>query len=267
MPNISRLIEAFLQPIGLLWFIHLIAALHFTRQRKWRRAAFFWIIAGFMSLIGSTSISSRLLASLERPYSARPLDAIPPGDAVVMLGGAVRASRHDPFGFEFGEGADRVLTAVEMIRRGKSQTLILGGGGGKRNEPVDEPWQEGPLLEGWLSAWGVGQAQVVRLKLSANTHEEALLVSELAKERQWKRIILVTSGYHMKRAEALFRKLGVPVVPVACDFLGLGALESKRPINPFPGADGFRQLELYLHEKIGWAYYRLRGWIDGGGAP
>jgi uncharacterized SAM-binding protein YcdF (DUF218 family) len=267
MPNLSKLLDALLQPIGFLWLIHLAVALRWTWQRKWRRAAFCWMVAGFISLIGSTSIPSRLLASLERPYRNRPLDEIPSCDAVVMLGGVCAKSEYESFGFDFGGAVDRVVAATEMIRQGKSQTLILGGGGGRRSEPRDEPWQEAPLLENWLTAWGVGKVQFIRLKLSSNTREEALQVRDLARERKWQRIILVTSAFHMRRAEALFQKLGVPVVPVACDFVGLNSLNMKGAFDPFPRLGGFLQLELYLHEKIGWVYYGLRGWVGGTATP
>jgi hypothetical protein len=68
----------------------------------------------------------------------------------------------------------------------------------------------------------------------------------------------VFAAFHLKRAVAVFRKQGVTVVPVGCDFHDNG-----KPCtwNLFPSQDRFALWSLYLHEKIGWWVYRWRGWI------
>lgn len=79
------------------------------------------------------------------------------------------------------------------------------------------------------------------------------------------RILLVTSAYHLRRAEAVFRKAGMDVIPVACDFVaGLAELESKPLFNPIPRPGGFDKMQLYMHEVIGWWVYRWRGWVGKG---
>ena len=86
----------------------------------------------------------------------------------------------------------------------------------------------------------------------------------LAAERGWKQILLVTSASHMRRAEAVFKKEGLRVIPVACNFEveGDDFKTVDGAFTPFPKLDGFVFLSRYLHEKIGWSLYRLRGWID-----
>ncbi len=261
MPDLSRIAEALVEPIGFLWLIHLIAALRWTWGRKWRPAFFCWFVAGILTAVGSTSWPKQLLAGLERPYAGQAMEKMAAGDVVVMLGGVLAASTHDTFGLDFGSAVDRVITAVELLRRGKASTLILGGGSGQRKTPDDSKYLEGPLLGHWLKTWGLTTSNVVLLTACRNTRDEALQVRDLAKERHWQRILLVTSAYHMKRAEAIFRNLDIPVVPVACDFAGMGGLENATPFNPVPKSDRFQQLDLFVHEMIGWYYYRLRGWV------
>ncbi len=257
--NLVRIVESILQPIGILWLGILAAAVWSLWRKNRGPALLLFLIAGVMAAIGSTSLVFHLLASLERPYAKPDVAALPAFDAVVMLGGTLSPSENDSLGFEVADSMDRSLTAIELIRQGKAKTLILGGGGGKTTSA--EPWTEGALLEQWIQRWNLGRVDFVRLAVSANTREEAVQVQSLARERQWNRIALVTSGYHMKRAEALFRKLDIPVTPVACDFVGLSALGRSRPFNPIPQADPFRKAELYFHEIIGWWYYRWRGWV------
>jgi uncharacterized SAM-binding protein YcdF (DUF218 family) len=109
--------------------------------------------------------------------------------------------------------------------------------------------------------WGAAPEATFDLGLCGNTHDEAVRMRELMQKHGWKRIFLVTSASHMRRAEGVFAKAGVPVVPVACDFQALGTPPSGLLARPFPGLAGMEQLDLYLHEKIGWWVYRWRGWI------
>jgi uncharacterized SAM-binding protein YcdF (DUF218 family) len=254
--------EPLLQPIGFLWLLHLLAALWMIRSRKWREATFCAAIAAVISIVGSTHFPARLLASLERPYAKQNLTNLPPCDAVVMLGGMLNASSGDLLGFDFGEPVDRVLTAVEVFKQKQASVLILGGGGGKSRLPPRGKWSEGEIMRAWLAKQGVTGTNVFPLRNCANTREEAVEIAALAKERQWKRILLVTSAYHMKRAGGLFANVGVPFEPVACDFVGLATLENQKRFSPFPKTGGFHHLDLFLHEWFGWLYYRLRGWVE-----
>jgi uncharacterized SAM-binding protein YcdF (DUF218 family) len=193
---------------------------------------------------------------LEKPYFHQDYSQLPAADAVVMLGGTLNPSRGDPFAFDFSAAADRAIAATEIIRRGKAKILVVGGSG----EPGGKS-QEGELLPSWLEAWKVQPAELVPLRASGDTHDEARQVEVLARERGWQRILLVTSASHMRRASATFLTLGVPVVPVACDFSGMSDLEGRHRLNLVPRGEGFRRIELYLHEVIGWYVYKWRGWI------
>jgi uncharacterized SAM-binding protein YcdF (DUF218 family) len=121
---------------------------------------------------------------------------------------------------------------------------------------------EGKRVESWLKTWNVASGEIVGLPACANTHEEALRSREVMAERHWTNAILVTSGYHMRRALATFRKEGINVHPVACDFEGLPMTEGE--ISGFrivPIVEHFKTLTLYMHEVVGWCYYKVRGWI------
>lgn len=259
----TPLFEPLLQPIGILWSIHVFAALWMARRKKWREAFFCAAIAVAIFSIGGTSIPTRLLATLERPYVNQNPKSLPAADAIVMLGGVLVPSRSDVFGFDLGEGADRAVTACELFKEKKAGMMILGGNGGRLRPPSATTWSEGELLKPWLASWGVTGTNIFQLHTCQNTREEAVEVAAIIQQKKWHRIILVTSAYHMKRASGLFSRLGIQFETVACDFIGLSFLENQKRLSLFPTANGFHHLELYLHEKIGWLYYRLRGWVGG----
>ena len=93
------------------------------------------------------------------------------------------------------------------------------------------------------------------------TQDEAVKVQVLAAEHHWKRILLVSSAFHLRRAEKVFTAKGLNIVPVGCDFQGMGMVESDRVWIPVPDLHRFWQWNLYLHEQIGWWLYSARGFF------
>jgi uncharacterized SAM-binding protein YcdF (DUF218 family) len=249
------------QVLGMLWLGLVAWAGWRAWRRQWRRLVLPASLAGLLSVLGSTSLAARLLASLERPYAGVKLADVPPAEAVVMLGGVLAPSPNDPFGFEFKDAADRVMVAVELMRLEKGRALVLGGGGPR---PGESGPLEGELLKGWLASWGPTNAPLHLLGNCVDTHDEAVRVRALAKERGWPRVIVVTSAAHMRRAEGLFRKLELPVTCVACDFVGMAQLVLPRQLHPFPDQLALELINTYLHERIGWWVYRWRGWVTAG---
>jgi uncharacterized SAM-binding protein YcdF (DUF218 family) len=250
-----RFVGSLLSPIAFVW-LGLLGLGGWMLWKKRRRSAFvFFGLALGMSLVGSR-ISLKLVGTLERPYIRASTAEIPEGDAVVMLGGAVEYSKNELTHLNFNSTTDRVVTAVEMMRLGKAKVLVLGGGG----DPDGGELSEAQALNNLLESWRVFTAPTHNLGVCKNTHDEALKVQALAREKGWKRILLVTAASHMRRAEAVFRAAGFDVVPVACDFQNLGTVY-KPDYNPAPWVDGFRLMDIYLHEMIGWWVYRWRGWV------
>ncbi len=253
----AKWLTNFLQPLALLWLGLVVAGLWELRHRRWRSAFGAALVATALSLVGATPWPAELLATLERPYAPIQLTALPETDAVVMLGGLAAPSPHDATGFEVDGAADRLLTAVEAVRQRKGRALVLGGG---FNPLVPGPG-EGEMLRRLVTRWNVAPVPVHVLGLCANTRDEAERTRKLAEAQGWRRITLVTSASHMRRAEATFRRVGLDVVPLACDFEALASLQGGSPNYLVPGLKGFEFLHRYLYEQVGWWVYRWRGWL------
>ncbi len=250
---------SFTEPIGLFWLLLVGRVAWHLWRRHWTRAVWSAGLAAAVFFLAGTNLTARWLASLERPYFGPPLDQVAPADAVVMLGGALLPSAHDAFGLDLNSHADRVVTAAELIRRGKGRVLVLSGGG---PPPAPPQLTQAELARAWLAAWGRLTTPTFVLPPCADTHEEAVRVQALAKAQHWQRVTVVTSAWHLKRALAVFRHAGVPAAGVGCDFAASAWLADHRPFALFAGTTPLDFLELYLHEKIGWWAYRWRGWID-----
>jgi len=167
-------------------------------------------------------------------------DPLEPADAVVALGSGVLSD-----GSLGCHSRGRSLHALELLREGYGKELVL---------PV--------AAESWS---GAVHEEMSRLGLNYpvdepgpvhNTHDEAMAVAGLARQRGWRRVILVTNAWHMPRAAATFKKAGVNVLRSPC---GDSCADMIHPTNL---GDRLRALGCWLHEAVGYRVYRARGWAD-----
>ena len=256
---LSKMVDRFLNPISLIWLVLLIACLRAVIKKEKRQALFTGGLALFITLIGSTKLPVYLLSTLEKPYVVENFSSLPECDAVVLLGGSHGFSNYGVNSIEFSGATDRIITAAELVRLQKGKVLIIGGG---KYSSSGQTGLGGQLIAEWLGSWKPFDSPIHVLDYSSNTKDEADHTKALAQKNGWKKIILVTSASHMRRAEALFKKTGLEVVAVGSDFEGLSSLETDfRIYSIVPSSGGFQSLGIYLHEQVGWLYYKLRGWI------
>ena len=167
-----------------------------------------------------------------------------------MLGGSHGFSNYGVNSIEFSGATDRIITAAELVRLKKGEALVIGGG---EYSSSGQTGLHGQLIAEWLESWKPFDSPIHVLGYSSNTKDEADQTKVLAEKNGWKKIILVTSANHMRRAEALFKKTGLEVVSVGSDFEGLSSLEADfRIYSIVPGSGGFDKLGYYLHEQVGW---------------
>ena len=163
-------------------------------------------------------------------------------------------------GLHFNGSADRAVTALELVRLGKAKTLVVSGSALTVN---GEAFAEADLFREILVARQLGGPEVISLGGCKNTLHEAEKVAKLAQERGWKRVLLVTSATHIKRAAAVFRTTTeLEIVPAPSAFLTSVSIVSTDMFHLIPRSNGFGKMDGFLHEKIGWWVYRWRGLIS-----
>ena len=88
-----------------------------------------------------------------------------------------------------------------------------------------------------------------------NTADEAVAVKELISKS--KTIILVTSAYHMYRAQRLFEDQGIKVIPYMVDYkIARGGAISV--MDFLPSAGNLAITEIGIKEIIGRIYYSIK---------
>lgn len=248
------------EPVGVVWFALIILTMLLWWKRHRRFALTTGTLAIFITIIGSTPLPSWLADSLERPYAGVRLDELPTADAIVMLGGATQPAEYEAAGFRFTRAGDRVLMALELARRGKASVLVLGGAGGKAGGKFR---MESETVRSWMEEWKLTSIPIIAMGLCYNTRDEAVLTERLAREHGWRRILLVTSASHMRRASAVFETVGLEVIPAPCNFLTSIGVDKADFRLHVPSAGGFSLVSVWLHEQAGWQMYRRRGWVKG----
>jgi uncharacterized SAM-binding protein YcdF (DUF218 family) len=116
-------------------------------------------------------------------------DAIEKSDAIIILS-------DDNF------YADRATRAAELYRQNLAPTVVASGIRLRPYAGIVE------LMTHDLTERGVPKEHIVPFPQDAdNTREEADALKILVLQKGWKRVIIVTSNYHTRRARLIFRKV------------------------------------------------------------
>lgn len=260
---LSKLLPLALYPLGLGLLLQLAGQL--GRRQAWGP----WLGGaglGLVWLFAMPLTSRQLVWGLEEQAAALTPAVIPKADAILVLGGGLRPALAPRRGVEVGEGGDRLLTGVRLLRQGKAPLLVTSGGrvGFTANDPAPAEAVSARQLALEL---GVPARGILINPVSRTTAEEARDIGVIGRQRHWQRLLLVTSAFHMPRSLATFkRSSGLTVIPVACDYqLPSRANYGKPTIGNtikglLPDAEALFLSSVALKEHLGLVIYRLKGW-------
>ncbi|MDW8280292.1 MAG: YdcF family protein [Myxococcales bacterium] len=254
---LSKVLPPLLLPTGLsLWLGG--AALILFRSRP--RAARGLLAAGLLVLgLAATPLcSDALLRSLEDRHPLAPAVQSPVADAIVVLGGGTTGRSAEQPEVEISASGGRLLHGLRLYQAGKAPLLILSGGG------LGDGESEAEQMRTILREWGVPDRALLLEPRSRNTYENAVETVELAARHRLRRLLLVTSAFHMPRALALFRRQGrargIDIVPSPTGRY-TGHRRPFRLLAVLPDAGALANSTLALREQLGLAVYWLRGWL------
>ncbi len=222
----EKIVGRLAMPPGILFVAGWLASLLVLRRNP-RRGALVLAALVFYAASGSEYLGGRLATSLEAPYR----DVVPlaeaPFDAVFVLGGGVTptpdigGARSDDVPAtargQLGSSGDRVALAARMHHAGLAPLLVASG----RSVPsVGPSWESGPVTAAIWQSLGVPASAIVVLEGVHNTSMEIRAYAALARERRFRRVGLVTSAWHLRRAMALAAREGFDAVPLPADRRG-----------------------------------------------
>ncbi len=243
---LHKLLPIIALPLGFCLTLILFALL---LKKRWLA-----VVAAMILFLSSLPIvGDSLLKTLEDRFPKVEVEDCPPADAIVVLSGILHKSRSKSGALEWAEGVDRFEQGILLMKAGKAPLLIFTGG---RLPWANQQLTEGQELRGGALARGIPAASIVVTEEVGNTADEAKAVRKIAEERKLHRIILVTTAWHMPRAEYLFRTRGVPVIPFPTDYY-TRFNEPLTVLDFLPQSAALGNTEVTLRETYGRLYYHL----------
>jgi uncharacterized SAM-binding protein YcdF (DUF218 family) len=208
-----------------------------------------YLAIGILYIISTPIFSNKLFKIVEGNEYRKTISAIDSADAIIVLSGMLEINEmRDSTYIEWGD-SDRYFGGTGLFKAGKAQMLVFTGG----KMPWDESKKsEGEVLKEYAISNGIPTENIFVTKNVENTADEAVAVKALISPS--KKIILVTSAYHMYRAQKLFEKNGFEVIPFKVDYK-----TSPNSIINFmdllPTAKKLELSETGIREIIGRLYY------------
>lgn len=242
-----------LSPLAILLLTVFACGIAALIQRRKYSAMFLLGVSVFFAVMACPFVAGRIAYGLEKDYPPLSADEYPAADAIVVLGGGIGASTFMPYP-ELFQGADRVWHAARLYKAGKAPVVVPSGIGEELGAAV------------LLQDLGVPRSAILTENASRTTAENARYSRDLLGKRGVRRILLVTSAWHMRRSIMLYRKMGFEVVPAATDHEGtLDRLRwehrTKNDI-PFlmfaPTPEALSKTTCMIKEHLGYWAFRFR---------
>ena len=258
---IKKLIESVLFPPGIIIIAFLLIALlslAILKRKKTKPAGYIFLLIASISLISATFIylfsiqpvSNMLLIPLETSYSVPSPKIIKKPSAIVVLSSGAY-NRHTLGGDTF----NRLFEGFKLYKKYNVPVIVSGG-------RAVSTFSLAKAMKNVLVSIGVDKRYVITEDKSDDTYQNALYVLKICKKRDFSRIILVTSAYHMPRAMLLFSRIkyinktdrfkNIKIIPYPADF------KTDMHYNTysyFPQLGYLLTSSEALHEYIGYVYY------------
>jgi uncharacterized SAM-binding protein YcdF (DUF218 family) len=218
---LSKLFWYIAAPGNLCLLLILIGLLRLalTRRKRGLRLA---LVGGLgLAAIAATPISAWTIAPLENRF---PQPTLPEHvDGIIVLGGSVNAhlsaARGRP---SVRDASERLFAAGELARRYPDARLIVSGG-----EALIIPTgeREADVMRDVLVSQGISASRVELESRSRNTYENAVETKRKADPKPGEVRVLITSAWHMPRADGCFRTAGWNIIPYPVDYQSTGETE------------------------------------------
>ena len=188
-------------------------------------------------------------------FIAKPLNISQPpekADCIVVFAGGVGESGQAGQGFE-----ERVKYAVDLYKNGYAKNLVFSSG-------YMYIYKEPLMMKALAVSLGVPENAIILENESKSTYENVKFTLGLLNKYNYKKILLVSSPYHMRRSALVFNKISRGLVirytPI---------INSLFYAKEFKDAQGRKylkraklsQIHAIIHEYFSLIYYWLKGYI------
>jgi uncharacterized SAM-binding protein YcdF (DUF218 family) len=244
---ISKLLVIFVSPAT--WILLLFIAGLIIKDQKRKRRCF---KASIILLIIFTN--PFLLDQFARKWDIPP-QQLPDSThySCAILMGGFNAEDRDGKGY-FTGAADRFIQTLKLKAQNKVSHILISGGSGKL---IPGHLKEADFAQSELKAFNIPDSAILTENQSRNSFENASNSKKILDSLHLASpYILITSGFHMRRASYTFRKMGVKVIPFPCNYI---AGREKTSLSSFiPNIGTLSGWDFYIKEIMGMVVYRFK---------
>jgi uncharacterized SAM-binding protein YcdF (DUF218 family) len=224
--------------------------------QTWKKRAVKFVGIGVilaLSVFSTPAVTRMLAKSWETPLGdSKALAASGPYDAILILGGGIDVRNSAGEQLMLNDAAERFTAAATLYKAGIAPRILFSGGSGN----LDKTIKEAPYAARLLEAIGVPKDAIILESESRNTFENAIYSKKAMENAEIKRVVLITSCWHMPRAAAIFKKANIEFAPYAVDTL---AEYGDIPGDYLPDAGALDRSTRLIRERIGFIAYRALG--------
>ena len=245
MIYLNKILPLLVSPIMVVIYLLILGIL--IKSKKISFAAILILILSSLPLI-----SKKLTYYLEADYRPILVADINKADAIVVLGGMIGSIKtKNGYSYEFSDAVDRFISGIDLFKNKKGKFLVFTRG--------QLPWSvgvpEGEYLKKKAIDFGISDENIILTEKVENTDQEAKAIKKLFPEDD-KKIILVTSAYHMTRALIVFEAAEINVIAYPVDFKNKS--KNFTLMDLIPSANALSGTSFFVREMIGRTYYKLK---------
>lgn len=242
---LSKLAYIFIAPEN--WILLLLFGLLITKSGKVKRSL--TVIILLMLFFFGNEFIFKTFVNNWQPKAVTISEGVS-YEAGIVLGGS---SSFDKYGRGYlNFSADRFIETCLLYKTKKIKRIIISGGSNGPDQLKDADFQFKKMVE-----MGIPPQDIIIEDSSRSTFENAaftkIKIDSLGLKPPF---VLITSAMHMPRAQMVFTKAGVSVIPFPCDY---HVIESKTSFSGYfiPGVSTIFSWSSFLKEIVGIMGYKV----------
>lgn len=245
--------KALLFLIRPMFWVLVMAFLAFISKRAVRRRRYAFFLLMFLVVFSNKGLFEAACGLWELP----PHRLNKSYDIGILLGGYSNSNGYPKDGrHHFNASVNRLTQTLELYQQGKIRQVLLTGGS---SNIITRGQLESQVTVDFIEDMGVPRTAVIVESQARNTWENAQNTAKIIQSKYPQAsCLLITSAWHMRRARACFRKVGLNIDFYCTDYKS-SALGAWAWLQFEPGV--LADWEALFKEWVGMLVYAMRGYI------
>lgn len=238
------------------WLVVCTGALLFVKHERWKKRLK-WTALSLFIFFSNSIIFSEFCGLWEVP--GKRFEQVGQYEVGIVLGG-MSEYNGDLDVISLRRQGDRLFQAVTLYHKGKVKKLLISGDSG---HITDRGLHEARQMKEILLEWGIPEEDILAEEFSKNTHENAEETAKILQRKKLNdsKLLLITSGIHMRRSLACFKREGLNCDSFSTDLYTNQTGNYHWDQYIIPNVDNFLQWHKLLKEIVGYITYDLKDYI------